>query len=809
MGHSLYSKVARQHYSIGVERQKRFMKFDDSSSVEMITYQLKESDWVRGQNRARINDLFNGSPPYSGKEVQENDIKINVNDLASARAGHAARSQFYNAFLRQDRFFSARTDTGSKHKRQEYNQIVTSSVAKVMKRSLPYFEKMRSTIASNVLHGIGPGAWEDRDKWCNDPMGIEDMLIPADTLLTMKNLPFYAIYRSVTAPELIKLTSGPKVDPGWNMDLVNNAVDWVDKEAASLMGTNWPEVWSPERMTERKMDAGYYAGDKVPTIDMFDFYFWSDENKKSGWRRRIILDAWGTPDASVGTYKVTRRVGDPYNKNQGFLYNSKDRVYAEHLSEMVSFQFADLSAVSPFRYHSVRSLGKLLYAICHLQNRLRCKFNESIFEALMQYFRVASEDDIQQALKVEMINRGFISPSVKMIPASERWQVNAGLVELGLTENRNLIEESSAGYGPGPNFSKHRVEKTKFEVMAELQGMTAMLSAGIAQATAYQLFEYQEIFRRFMRPNSRDADVREFRASCLRQGVPERLMNADCWEIMPEQIMGSGNQTLQMQIAQQLLEMRPMFDPEPQREILRDITFAITQDAARTKVYVPDGPGQISNSIHDAQVAIGTILQGGQVAPVAGQNHQEVIEVWLRELGRLVQEIQKSGGVPRSVEQLRGSQNLAAHIASHIAILSQNEAEKQRVKQYGDSLGRLMNEVKAFAQRLAEQMQRAQQRNGHGGMDPETTGKIRAMQITAQAKAQNSRESHALKTAQRQVQFEIDQRQKKEEHQQQLNERAQEAAVKQEVEAMKGAAAVRQRMRLNAFPQDQQEQEQQ
>jgi len=40
----------------------------------------------------------------------------------------------------------------------------------------------------------------------------------------------------------------------------------------------------------------------------------------------------------------------------------------------VAFQFADLSAVAPFRYHSVRSLGWLLYAVINLQNRLRCKF---------------------------------------------------------------------------------------------------------------------------------------------------------------------------------------------------------------------------------------------------------------------------------------------------------------------------------------------------------------------------------------------------------------------------------------------------
>lgn len=762
------------------------MKFDDAQAVEMITYQLKESDWVRGQNRARINDLFNGAPPYTGKEVQDNDIKINVNDLASTRAGHAARSQFYNAFMRQDRFFSCRTDMGVKHKRQEYATVVTSAVARPMKRSLLYFEKMRSTMASNVLHGIGPGAWEDRDKWCPDAMGIEDMLIPADTLLTMKNLPFYAVGRSYTAPELIKLTTGPKRDPAWNMEMVGPVLEWIDKEAASLMGTNWPEVWSPERMTERKMDSGYYAGDKVPTIDTFDFYFWSDEKKNAGWRRRIILDAWGTPDAAAGSYKVTRRKGDPFDKAQGFLYNSKDRKYASHLSELVSFQFADLSAVAPFRYHSVRSLGKLMYALCHLQNRMRCKFNEAVFEALMQYFRVNSEDDMQRALKVELINKGFIDPSIKPIPASERWQPNANLIELGLTENRNLIQESAAGFGPNPNFEKHTVEKTKFQAMAELQGMTTMISAALAQASAYQKFEYEEILRRFMRKDSADPDVREFRTHCLKNGVPERLMIAEAWEVLPEQVMGGGNQTLQMAIAQQLLQMRPLYDPEPQREILRDITFAVTQDAARTKVYVPDGPKPTSNSVHDAQQSVGSILAGRKVDPVAGQNHQEVVETWLMELAKLVQEITQKGGVPDSVDQLKGLMNLGQHIAQQIQLIAQNPEEKQRVKQYSDILGKLMNEVKAFGQRLQEKMQKAQAQNGQQ-VDPETMAKVKGMMIQAQAKAQNARESHAQRTAQRRLQFEEQMDQEAKDREQERREKAMDASLALRVEGAKAA----------------------
>src|SRR5262249_31626919 len=148
-----------------------------------------------------------------------------------------------------------------------------------------------------------------------------------------------------------------------------------------------------------------------------------------------------------------------------FLYNPHQKVFASRRQELVGFQFADLSAVAPFRYHSVRSLGFLLYGACTIQNRLPCKFHESVFEALCMYFRVRSLDDAERALKIDMVNRGFIDESVQFIPAAERWQVNAALVELGLRENTQLIQDNSSSYLQPTNYARDRTEKTKFQVM--------------------------------------------------------------------------------------------------------------------------------------------------------------------------------------------------------------------------------------------------------------------------------------------------------------------------------------------------------
>lgn len=767
------------------------MTFEDAAEVQQACWTMKQADYPRGTNRARINELFNGHPPYTDEEATENNLAVNVNFLESTRLAHDARSQFYNAFMKPGNYFTARTDMGPRHKRSKFGAIVTKEINRRMKRSIPYYECFRSKLALDVLHGIGPGTWPDRDMWCPDPSGIEDILVPGNTLITMKNLSFFAIYRSFSAPELMKLTRGPNPDPGWNKDLVKKCLEWIDKEAVRLMGSNWPEIWAPEKMAERiKSNGGFYVADQIPTIECFDFYFYDGEDEDAGWRRRIILDSWAVSEAATktGMVSASRKAGDIYRNDSEFLYNGQNRKVADSWKELVSFQFADLSAVAPFRYHSIRSLGFLLYAVCHLQNRLRCRFNEAVFESLMMYFRVKSMDDAQRALKLELINRGFIEEGINPLTAAERYQVNTPLVQLGMLQNNQTIIENSSSYVQQPNYSQGGVEKTKFQVMAETNAMTSLVSASLNQAYTYQLSEYQEIFRRFCRPLSKDVEVRQFRAACIRQGVPENLLQPDNWDLEPERVMGAGNKTLEMTIAQQLMEWRDKFDPEPQREILRDSVLAITDDPARAESLVPEQPVKITDSVHDAQLVAGVLMQGLPVAVKTGMNHVEYVETLLITLAMEIQKAQQMGNVA-DMKTIIGMKGMAKHISEHIAIIAQDQTERQRVAAYQKSLTKLMNDVKGFEQRLMQQMQQ-QAQQGQAQLDPKDAAKIQATALTAEQKVQQMRESHANRTAERQVQFEMEEKRRQEEHAFEMERQKAELAADLMVTKAKTAAEI-------------------
>ena len=509
----------------------------------------------------------------------------------------------------------------------------------------------------------------------------------------------------------------------------------------------------------------------------------------------MILDSWSEPSIKNETPK--RKVGVEGDTSQ-FLFTSGKRKVARSWQNIISFQFADLSAVFPARYHAVRGLGWLLYASCHLSSRLRCKFYESVLETLMMLYEVNDQSDVQNALKLNLINRGFIDKTIRPVKAADRWQVNANLVELGLKDNQQVIGQNSAAFTQNQNQVSDRTEKTRFQYMAELQAATSLVGAALNQAYMYQAFEHREIFRRFCKKGSSDRDVRAFQAACLKQGVPEKyLFDLEAWEIETERIAGAGNKTLEMTIAQQLMEWRPMFDPEPQRDILRNSVLAITDDAALSSRLVPEQPVKITPAVHDAELSAAAIMAGVPIQVMTGANHIETIETLIQILEARIQIGMQSGGMV-SPEQLTGLKGIVQYIGQHIQILAQDKAEQSRVKQYGDVLKNLTNQLKAFEQRMNEAMQAQAGSNGQGGLDPKDAAKIAATQAAAAAKLKNMSESHAQRTAQRQVQLEQQIKQDEIRHRQELQKAGREHQANLQATDLEAASTIR-RNRLTSL----------
>lgn len=659
------------------------MKFASADDVRAVVEDMRRSDIPRSTNRSLVNDVFNGSPPFTEEEARDNHIDSNVNFLEGTTIAHRARSTWNNAMLKPGNRFTVSIDRGPSWKRQAYGATITSKINKPLRKSRRYTELTRATGAQVVLHGIGPVWWCKPTHWTPDEISLEDMLIPDGTRTSLDNLTHFATYQSFTPGQLYRLTNGKSREQGWNMAAVNAELARAGA-ALERSGYSSRDLENPEKLTEfYKANSGITDTSKVPTVDCWSFFYQDEEDEDGRWYKKIIVDA-------------------PNSNEDKFLYNPK-RAFAGDISEIVHFQFGDGANVAPFQYHSIRSIGFLLYATCHLQNRLRCRWMDAIFEATLQYFRNVGEGDRAMLQKIDLMHMGLVPEGLEMVKQADRWQINENLVLAGLSQNRQLMSENASSFVQDVNDGTAK-QLTATEVMARMNSSNALVSSLLSMAYTYQSYQYQEISRRFCLKNSPDKDVVAFREACLREGVPAEYLNPECWNIEPERVMGAGNKSLELTQAKALLEIKGQFDPPAQRIVTRKFVLAVTDDPDLSMQLVPEGKQDIGNAAHDGQLAFGALMNGGNVSVRTGMDHVAYVDAMLDSLLNLMEDIdvmEKKGEQP-SGQQIIGIISVIKHASGHIQIIAQDKDNGERLKHYKDVIARVMNLVQGYSQRMDE-----------------------------------------------------------------------------------------------------------
>lgn len=731
------------------------MRFDTASAVEETTWNMRIADEPRAADRAVILRLFNGAAPFDEATAEENQIQVNRNDLSGPNLMANAFRQWNQNFLKGSRFFTARPDTGPAHKRQAWSSTFTTHANRLLKRAPAMRGQARGTGKNTLLYGIGPTMWKNRRGIVPGTIPVGSLMIPSETEIEdfEDSLPYFAVFKEWNLAQLYDMTKGPRRDPGWNMDLVQAQYEYL-KDELRKSPNSLAYQYMPERIEElAKQDKGLFGSDAAPTVDVWDFYFRETEDG-NGWYRRIILD-WG---GGVEANKVRPASKNKVKDSDAFLYTSGKRKYADHLSEVLHCQFGDCSPYAPSKYHSLRGLGWMLWGVCDIQNQQWCKFNEAVFEQYMWFFQTAGNQDLLRLKKANFQHMGVIPQGIRFLLPNERFIPNMELVQLAFELNRQRMSEASTSYTQ--DFQKQqKKEMTATETMAIVNAAQSLSSSIFDNAALEEESKYREMCRRLCLKNNNDPMAREFRLSCLKDGIDEDMLDVDKWTIEAERVMGGGNKTVQMATVQFLQNIRKNLPPDGQRLVDNMSIAAATDQPQLADDMAPLKENQpISSSMHDAQLATERLLKGLPFHLPKDAIGMDYAVQWLHDLALLVQQAVQSGGMAQP-DQLVGMGNLAQHIKALLDQEATNPDQKENVRPLEDNLGQLMNHLKAFQQRLM-QAAKAQQKQAGNGANGEGAAKVQAMMMQAQAKAANTRESHAQKTAQRQQAWEMEQQRK-------------------------------------------------
>lgn len=270
-----------------------------------------------------------------------------------------------------------------------------------------------------------------------------------------------------------------------------------------------------------------------------------------------------------------------------------------------------------------------------------------------------------------------------------------------MSQMDSILAQSSSSYVSSSDRGGEK-QMTAKEAMIKLNQATALVSAMLQTMYLQEGFYYDELKRRFCDGTSIDPQVKEFQAACIKEGIPEKLVkNAKAWKTTPERVLGGGDKTVAQQQSLWLLSVKSMFGPEAQQTILRLVTSSMLDDPAKAMMLVPAVPPQSSAGSRAAEGLFGTMMQGIQTAPVTGVDMLGFTGQLLKMMGQVVQRIQGTDGMG-SMTEVVGLATVGQAIAQAIQQLVADPQQKQVAKQFGDALGKLMNEVKAFGQRLTE-----------------------------------------------------------------------------------------------------------
>lgn len=728
------------------------MNFSTSSRVLATIRAGDTAEWERGSNRVKINNAANCAPPVDAETAKRIGLKINVNWGELMTLLSQARRIYRTAFFSSLNFFQVKIPKAPSDYQSEWESFITAEINKNLRRSLKYFELHESRWASVVCHGIGPMCWYDPYSWCPEYVAIEDLRIPTDTTLDHQNLDWWAVRKPYTPMELWKAVFG-RSGSTWNKSAGARVFkDYWDKNGIADILRNYKNInydyapnaydWetTPEKFAELfKQDGGWFTSDAMPAIPLWHFYFLDNTiPREEGIYMCIVPDTGairGTPP-------------------DDFLYRSKDPI-AKKRERVLHCQYGDLSNKAPFLHHSVRSLGFALMEPTFYSNLTKCRMLQHIHDNFNIWLRSNDPVDKARAQVQEFGNLGIVRPGLEIMTQDKRHQIDGNLLEFGMAQLKQLQQEASAAYTQSTDTGTKR-EQTAFETSVKVQQVNAMMSGLLLKAFKYETYAYREICRRHCLFDSDDDDVKEFQKSCEEANIPRKWLDVRLWEIEPVTPLGMGNPTVAQAAAQQLLGILPLLDPTAQQEAKHEIVLTITGDPRKAARWAPLGKGRgITDAQRDAQLAFGTLMQGVPIAPREGLSAIDQFEAMLPLLAGKVVACEKKGVA--SADEAAGLQEVSMYLEKLVQQLAQNPQEKQRVKQYGDTLGKLNNQIKALVQRGQEQ---AQQGNGNGGLSPEQEAKIHAIMATTAAKVHAGQVKDQTKAKQNQEKFVREERRK-------------------------------------------------
>lgn len=708
----------------------------DVKQAVSVFHALKDADSKSAANRALVDSMFDGAPPFNPAKLLETNqaAKTNLNFGVAQRVLDMTLSSYVDLYTSLDVLIEVFGTGASRYEIRDKERIVEEEFT-WMVRSMPEFYTSYLRLCTTFIkHGVATVFWDSATSLSYRVGGFSDILIPRQTFASEEYVDIAVGRREYHLHELWGYIKNPDAAKkvGWNVDEVRRVMAKNVRTTGRTNSTNaFPNSFEDIQAELKGNDI--VSGHRNPTIALLHFWVREYNGKVSH-----FICAEDSPMAFM--YEAIGKYDRP---EQAYIF----------------FTYATGSNGT---YHSIRGLGQRIYSHAQTINRMFCHQ----LDGAMLASSVLLIPDSQRALdELQFTFWGaysVLSPGLKVETKPIPDLTTAIKPALDDLYQQLLLNTDTISVYGMQELSPYR---NQLQVSSDIDVLSRIAGAPLNLFYLSWTRFLREFFRRTASVPSlrtRHPAVRSFFERCAARGVgPDFISSIDLARTRAVRAIGNGSMANRVVALRELQAMAGQFDEVGRRNLTRDMVASrVGHDMAAR--YVPGNDIEQRPAI-DQKIALlenEHLNAGGRVPVVGAEMHGFHLQTHVPVLQQLLEQYDQGTAEPEQLLPM-----LAAyydHVSQTVQMAAGDPALESMVKgthqtlQYAEEA--INNTEKAMQKKQRDAMEQ-QAAEGGGEPNPEDAHQMemRHKEESAQLQMEIAQRKAELEMALKQRKFDQEQ----------------------------------------------------
>ena len=679
-------------------------RLKDVASALSIYETLRRADESSAINRARIQAVFDGRPPYNDAALRASGqaSRANLNFGEAARLLDTAMSGYVDLISSVENLVTVETKASSENDGMRVDTIISEELSRTQ-RGWPEFHSTFLRLCNEfITHGVGVTFFENETDFRFRTCGIGDMLLPRQTQSSEHSVEIAVSRRDYMVHELYNFIRNPEAAEavGWNVEAVKKAIQAADSGAHHKTFTNWED-------TQREIkNNDIYTGIRANSVPVLHFFVREFDGSVSHFMAADLAAA-NNPQREESREFLYKNVSRYENPEQAFL-------------------FFTYGVGTNGTLHSIRGLGHRIFNHVQTSNRLRCQ----MVDGAMLASSVMLQPDSQRALDELALQYygpyAVLSPNIKLV---EKAMPNMTQTVMPALADMTQQLNEATGFYASSNAAGGSY-RSKLQVEADLEVATRLTSANLNLFYASFSRLVREIARRIVTGPKSDPAVRDFYERCTERGVPANIVKSvDHRKTRANKAIGSGNAAARSSALNELDQLLPLLDEQGKKNLVYDrIASRVGYEmAGRYAVQPENARPTVENKVAELENVI--LMSGTAVSVQPTELHETHLTVHLPKVQEILDGV--SSGEIDPMQVLTSLQLMLQHISQHEEVIVNDPTAAGIAGQAREVINNAGNVVQNF-QRKLEAEQRKAGAAQEGGAAPTEAEASQLAQVKAQ-----------------------------------------------------------------------------